>query len=166
MSTIEVRLARLEDERAILELLHTYGRAIDDGLEADFSACWTEDATLVWNVTQHRPQPRFHPRRFDGRAAILEAFRGHTHAPEVFHKHILYAPLIRIEGDRGTVRSTFERHDEGVDGPLIRSFGRYHDEVQRCPDGRWRFTRRDAEIESSVTHPAPRPHDGAPRISR
>ena len=40
---------------------------------------------------------------------------------------------------------------------MVRSFGRYHDTLERCPDGRWRFTARHAEVESTVRMPAPKP---------
>jgi hypothetical protein len=161
MSSLEARLAALEDERAVLEVLHRYGRAIDDGLENEFLDCWTSGATLCWQSSPHRLQPHFVDRRFEGREAIRGAFRAHTHAPDFFHKHILYAPLIQVIGDRATVQSTFERHDESPDGPIIRSFGRYVDEMQRCDDGRWRFTSRISLVENSVTWPAAQADAGA-----
>ena len=103
MSTLEDRIRRLEDERDILATLHTYGRAIDDGLEAAFADCWTEGAVLVWGVSPDRPAIPFTARRFEGRDAIVAAFRGHTHAPEVRHRHLLYAPVMRVAGDQAEV---------------------------------------------------------------
>jgi ketosteroid isomerase-like protein len=148
--TAESRLRLLEDERDVLRTLYAYGSAIDYGLEGEFADCWTEDAVLVWGKTPHRELPQFPVRRFEGRGAIVEAFRAHTHAPELFHKHLLYQPRIRIEGDQAFVESGFGRLDESPEGPVIRSFGRYLDELARCEDGRWRFVRREAEVESVV----------------
>jgi hypothetical protein len=104
---------------------------------------------LVWAVTPER-EIGFADRRLVGREAIAEAFRGHTHAPDVFHKHLLFQPQIRLDGDRASVHSGFARLDEGPAGPVIRSFGRYLDELVRCDDGRWRFAQREASIENSV----------------
>ena len=148
--TVESRLQLLEDERDVLKTLYAYGSAIDYGLEADFADCWTEDAVLLWGKTPHRQLPQFPVRRLEGRDAIVEAFRAHTHAPDLFHKHLLYQPTIRIDGDRAFVRSGFGRLDESPEGPVIRSFGRYVDELVRCADGRWRFESREAEVESVV----------------
>jgi ketosteroid isomerase-like protein len=143
------RLARLEDEAAIRETMYVYGDAIDYGHEQEFLDCWTEDAVLVWAPTPERDVD-FIARRLVGRAAIKEAFRAHTHAPVMFHKHLLFQPQIRLDGDRATVHSGFARLDEGSSGPTVRSFGRYSDTMVRCEDGRWRFSLRDASVESSV----------------
>lgn len=151
---LEERLRHLEDERSILRTLYAYGHAIDYGLEGEFLDCWVESAQLVWRGTPER-ELAYEERRFDGRAAIAEAFRSHTHAPVVFHKHLLHQPQITVGGDRASVESGFARLDETERGPLLRSFGRYRDVLVRCPDGRWRFERREAVIESSVAAGAP-----------
>jgi ketosteroid isomerase-like protein len=130
--------------------LYSYGHAIDYGREEEFLDCWTETAVLVWAPTPER-DVGFVERRLEGRDAIAEAFRGHTHAPAMFHKHLLFQPQIRVDGDRAVVESGFARVDESSGGPVLRSFGRYRDELVRCEDGRWRFVQREAFIENSVT---------------
>jgi hypothetical protein len=146
---VEERLRQIEDRQAILERLATYGRAIDDGLTEAFADCWTADAILEFAPSPHR-ELRFRSRRFSGRAAIMrDFFAVHTHAPELFHKHLIYQPQIVLDGDRATVRSDFERVDESPSGPVVRSFGRYDDELVRCDDGDWRFASRHGEVESS-----------------
>jgi ketosteroid isomerase-like protein len=141
MPTVDERLQRLEDERAILSTLYTYGHAVDYGYEDEWVDCWTEDAVLHWPT---RPGP------LEGREAIAGAFREHTHAPEKFHKHFLVEPRIRLDGDRATVESYYARLDQYEDGPKVRSFGRYRDVLVRCDDGRWRFEERRAENESRL----------------
>lgn len=143
------RLRTLEDREAIRDTMRAYGHAIDYGREQEFLDCWTDAAVLVWAPTPER-DVGFVARRLVGRDAIAEAFRGHTHAPDLFHKHLLFEPQIRLEGDHATVHSGFARLDESAGGPVLRSFGRYDDTLVRCPDGRWRFDRREASIESSV----------------
>jgi hypothetical protein len=130
--------------------LYAYGAAIDYGREEEFLDCWTETAVLVWTPTPER-DVGYVERRLEGRDAIAEAFRGHTHAPAMFHKHLLFQPQIRLDGDRASVASGFARVDESAGGPVLRSFGRYLDELVRCRDGRWRFAQREAFIENSVT---------------
>ena len=138
MPTIEERLARLEDERDILNLLYTYGHALDYGHEQAFMNCWTEDAYLEWTAR---------PASFRGRAEILRAFREHSHAPIARHKHLLIEPLIEIRGDEAEIVSMFARLDSYGGLPKIRTFGRYLDRTRRCPDGRWRITYRKAESD-------------------
>ena len=136
---IEQRLRLLEDERAIVDTLYAYGHAIDYGLRDEWLDCWTETAVLHW---PHES--------YTGREEIARAFDGHSHAPERYHKHVLVEPRIRVDGDRATAESYFTRFDATVDGPLVRSFGRYRDLLVRCDDGRWRFQERRAERESLI----------------
>lgn len=137
--TLEERIRRLEDERDILRTLYMYGHAIDYGYEAEFLDCWAEGAVLRWPFGEPMV----------GHEAIGAAFRNHTHAPTAWHKHVLVAPIVRIEGDRAHVDSIFERLDPYEDGPQIKSFGRYRDVLVRCADGRWRFQERVAELEAN-----------------
>jgi ketosteroid isomerase-like protein len=143
MASVEERLALLEAEREILKTLHTYGHTLDHDLEEEFVDCWVENAVLHW------PDPPF-PEPFRGRAGIREAFRGHTHAPAVYHKHIVVDPRIEIDGETATVESYYTRLDDGPNGPYIFSFGRYRDVLTRCDDGRWRFSERRALKEAKV----------------
>ena len=135
--SLEARIRRLEDEQAILQTMYTYGHGIDYGLEDEFLDCWTDDAVLYWP-----------DREFAGKEALRDAFRGHTHAPDFFHKHVIVEPRIVIDGDRATSDCYFARLDDYDDGPGIRSFGRYRDVLLRCPDARWRFAERRTEREA------------------
>lgn len=134
---IEERLRRLEDEKAILDTLHAYGHHLDYGLEDAWIDCWTEDAVLDW------PGRAF----MRGHAELRAGFRAHSHAPVMYHKHVVIAPMVTLQGDSASVQSMFARLDRYPDGPGIRAFGRYCDKLVRCPDGRWRFTERLPEIE-------------------
>ena len=138
LAALEARLRLLEDERAILRTLHTYGHAIDDGYEDDFVDCWIPGGVLIW--------PGTGPIR--GHAALRAVFRAHSHAPAAWHKHFMVEPLIRMDGDRATADCMFARLDPYAEGPAIKSFGRYRDALIRCADGRWRFTERLAEVEA------------------
>jgi len=137
--SLEARLRLLENERAILQTLYVYGHSLDDGREDVFIDCWTPDAVLHW---PDRPPIR-------GHAALREAFRAHTHAPLAWHKHMLFLPRVRVEGDVAQVDSMFARLDRYAGGPAVRSFGRYRDALLRSEDGRWRLRERVAEREAT-----------------
>jgi hypothetical protein len=102
----------------------------------DYADCWPEDGELSWTARE----------TLKGRAAILSAFRAHTHAPVAFHKHFVIEPLIWIRGDRTNADSMFARLDSYAGIPQMRSFARYRDVLIRCPDGRWRCRERKAEL--------------------
>lgn len=138
---LEERLRRLEDEKAILDTLYAYGHHLDEGLEDAWIDCWTEDAVLDW------PGRAF----MRGHAELRAGFRAHSHAPEMYHKHLVIAPRITLHGDTATAISMFARLDRYPDGPGIRAFGRYRDQLIRCADGRWRIRERLPAIEAART---------------
>ena len=135
---IKERLQLLEDEQSILDTLYAYGHGLDYGHEDAWIDCWTEDAVLDW------PGRAF----MRGHAELRKGFRAHSHAPAMYHKHIVMAPMISINGDKATVSSMFARLDRYPEGPGIRAFGRYRDTLVRCADGRWRFKERLPDIEA------------------
>jgi ketosteroid isomerase-like protein len=83
-----------------------------------------------------------------GHAELRAGFRAHSHAPTMFHKHVVIAPMVTVDGDTATVQSMFARLDRYPEGPGIRAFGRYRDKLVRCADGRWRLKERLPDIEA------------------
>jgi ketosteroid isomerase-like protein len=139
MSSLEERVQRLEDERAIIDRLYAYCTSLDYGHRDEWLDCWTEDGVLAW---PHE--------RFIGRDEIARAFDGHSHAPEAFHKHVIVDPRVRLNGDQATAESYFTRLNDSPEGPAVRSFGRYLDTLVRCDDGAWRIRERRLERESLI----------------
>jgi SnoaL-like domain len=139
VSSLEERLQRLEDERAILDRLHAYCYSLDYGWRDEWLDCWTADAVLAW---PHET--------FTGRDEIGRAFDGHSHAPEAFHKHVVVEPRVRLHGDEATAQSYFARLNDSPEGPVVRSFGRYLDLLSRCDDDVWRISERRLERESLI----------------
>jgi ketosteroid isomerase-like protein len=140
LDAIARRVQALEDDRAILHTLYTYGHGIDYAYEDEWVDGWTEDAVLTW--------PGREP--LHGRGEIGDAYLAQLRATAHRQKHVLVEPRIRLDGDRATVDSYFARLVETPEGPALASFGRYRDVLVRCPDGRWRFAQRVAESESRL----------------
>ena len=83
---------------------------------------------------------------------MSEYFARHTHAPDMWHKHYLVEPIVRLEdSNKAIVESYFARLDEDENGAYIMAFGRYRDRLVKCKDGKWRFLERICEIESRLS---------------
>ncbi len=157
---LEARVARLEDERAIVQTLHRYAHSIDYGDEEGWVDCFTEDG--VFDVRSRLPHQL--KRLISGRAELRQFISGHTRAPELWHKHLLVEPLITLDGDSATCASYLAVVMEHGEEPVLRVFGRYRDRLVRGEDGRWRFRERIAEIES-MRRGLPPFVDGRPQAS-
>jgi ketosteroid isomerase-like protein len=145
-SALAERLARLEDERAIVARLYAYGSAIDYGDRDRFLDCFTADADYV--VTMRlSPEGGF---RFRGRDELGAYFDGHTHAPAAYHKHVTTNPNVSFDGATASATSYFLLVDAApASGPaVVLASGRYVDELVRGTDGRWRIRSRRCEVEN------------------
>jgi ketosteroid isomerase-like protein len=145
-SDIAERLARLEDERAIIATLYAYGAALDYGDRRLFLDCFTPDAEYVV-VMRLGPDASF---RHDGHDALGAYFDGHTHAPDAYHKHITTNPTVAAQGNTATATSYFLRVDATpAAGPaVVLASGRYIDRLTREENGPWRISSRLAEVEN------------------
>ncbi len=153
------RVERLEAERAILDVLHRYGPAIDDGDSAAWAGLFTVDG--VWEV--EGAASRIHL-QLEGRDELRSFAEHHTRAPDAFHKHCVVDPVIDIDVDGGRATSTsyLLRLDGFDDGPTVQSFGRYADVLTRDEDGAWHFARRTVLVESVRPSPFGYRPDRAP----
>ena len=138
-----VRLQALEDQRAILRTLYQYGHCYDYNDYEGFVDCFTEDA--LYDVMDASGQTIIACR---GSAELNDQTRGHSHALSRWTQHLLMEPMVTIDGDTAQSVAYFVRTDD-VDGrPYISTTGRYHDELRRCTDGKWRFATRRAYMEA------------------
>jgi hypothetical protein len=144
LDDLEERLARLEDERAILARLYRYSYALDSGDREAFLDCFTPDHVRIggpggrWTIGGEY--------RYEGIAAMDYYFDSHTHAPELIHVHLLGQPLVEVAGNNGTSHSYLVRIDESPEGPYVDAIAIYDDELVRCPDGQWRIRERRVTI--------------------
>ena len=145
-SELAERLARIEDERAIVARMYASGRAIDYGDRDLFLSCFTPDAD--YQVEKRiSPDGNF---SFHGHAGLVQFFDGHTHAPDAYHKHITVNPDVQCDGDTARASSYFMRVDARGDGPaIVLASGRYVGELVRGADGDWRIRTRRVEVENT-----------------
>jgi hypothetical protein len=158
LDEVLARLRALEAERGVLATLYRYGHALDYGAEADWVDCFMP--TARYEVREPGGGTAGRVRAYDGRDELAAFAARHTRAPERFHKHMVVDPVIAVDGDRATAVSYFMRLDDVGGERVVYAFGRYRDDLVRGEDGRWRFARRIAEVESRRATPAPR--RGAP----
>ncbi|NKQ57818.1 nuclear transport factor 2 family protein [Amycolatopsis sp. K13G38] len=139
---LKARMQALEDRNAIIDTLTQYGQALDYGDFDRLVDCFTDDAVRE----NRRPDGSVH--RWEGRAGTIDFASRHSHAPDLYHKHLALNPHIELHGDTANVVSYMFRFDAG-DGErsFIWGLGRYLDTMKRDPDGRWRIQHRVSEIE-------------------
>jgi len=146
MTALAERVARLEDERAVLATLYAYGSSLDYGDRGGFLDCFTPDADYVVEM-RLGADGNF---RFRGHDELGAYFEGHTHAPDAWHKHVTVNPSVACAGDTATATSYFLRVDAApTSGPaVVLASGRYADELVRADDGKWRIRARRCEVEN------------------
>ncbi|MBH1997534.1 MAG: nuclear transport factor 2 family protein [Sphingomonadaceae bacterium] len=95
--SLATRIAALEDQEAIRDLLARYGPLADAGDCAGAAALWTEDGVYkVGGFGEYR-----------GQSAIRTLLEGENHQSLIHGgaAHILSPPVIALEGDRATARN-------------------------------------------------------------
>lgn len=141
LAELKARIARLEDERAVITTLHRFTHYIDYGREPEFVELFTADG--VFEV-RHRQTGAIARRA--GRAELSRYIAGHTRAPRRFHKHLLLQPVVALEGAIARVESYFAVLEEREGGPYVKTYGRYLDTLAK-EGGSWRFAERIAEVD-------------------
>lgn len=121
------------DGEGVRRTLALYCQLCDDGRFDEWGALYTEDARFLVLGQVH-----------EGPAAI-QAFIEQAQPPERRGKHFMGQSLID-EQDDGTVTAVSDftfiaRTPQG--GYAVTQAGRYHDELVRGDDGRWRFRSRE-----------------------
>jgi 3-phenylpropionate/cinnamic acid dioxygenase small subunit len=140
MGELLARLRRLEDERAILDLIHAYSHGLDGKEYETFMECFTEDGRFAWKPI---PEEVFvidvrGTEQLDGFYRALE-----TRVPGGLEHHALTNPrIVSYDGARARVVSWYVIVRDYGGRPSVRSTGRYLDELVRGDDGRWRIHER------------------------
>jgi hypothetical protein len=157
LSALTARVQELEDERAVRATLQRYCHAIDHGDEAVWVDLFVPDARVETHESQAVGTPPAPP--LLGHHWLARVAARHTRAPEKWHQHVVANLMITIHGDTARVESYFFLLMDEAGEREIAVFGRYHDQLVRCADGRWRFQERIIHVDStngrSVMRPRP-----------
>jgi hypothetical protein len=119
----------MSDHEAIRRVIALYAQLLDDQRFDDIGGLFTEDGALPWGG-----------RTLQGRAEIVAGLPA-TQPPERGRiKHLVFSPVIDIEGRQAAAWSDVIVSLVPPDGPAEMSFvGRYHDRF-RHEGGRWRIS--------------------------
>jgi uncharacterized protein (TIGR02246 family) len=132
-------------EESIRRTLAQYCQLCDEGRFAEWIDLFTPDARF-----------RVMGRTTAGRDEIL-AFMETAQSPERRGRHMISEPVIAAEPDAGRARAWTDY--VFVDrSTTVTSVGRYHDELARGDDGRWRFALREIVFlggEPDLAQPPP-----------
>jgi hypothetical protein len=146
------RLRALEDEKAILATIHQFGHAMDGGEHERWVDCFTPDATYDVRVGAQSAATSDRSSSTTGAEALRAFAESRSPSPASVARHLVVEPVIEISGDEASATSYFVRIElfpgDPEPAPFVRSFGRYHDGLVRCDDGRWRIAHRRSEVDA------------------
>ena len=120
----------MSDKDEIRELLARYCFALDAERFEEMAALFTQDG--VWETAFGTGT---------GRVGIVAQARAIATAPRPRRVHLTTNIVIDLDGDTATARSNWALIQNGPDGPVIGSGGRYADRLAKV-DGRWLFRHR------------------------
>ena len=147
IAELQHRVQRLEDERAIGALMVRYAESLDYGDNEQWASTFAADGHFDVRM---RGEAMFHHR---GTEALAAFAAGHTHAPDVYHKHFLSIPSVEfVDDDSATARTYFTMLHERPTGPIVLVIGRYLDRLVRGETG-WVFAERVVDMEALPPSP-------------
>lgn len=131
-----------DDREAIERTITLYSHLVDFGRYDEWGDLFTEDAEAatvggiqVWGDGAPLPTPR-------GRQAIVDFVRGNVEPMREKGVHLMHMPgkpVIELDGDSARAWWTYVVVATTADSINVAATGRYHTELVRCGDGRWRF---------------------------
>jgi ketosteroid isomerase-like protein len=134
-------LARLLDERDVVERLYAYCEAADAETPDAFLDCFTEDGEFTYRASADA-QPSITCR---GRRELERWFRERLPVvpPGTMH-HTTVHPTVTVDGDHAESTSHYISIRARDGALIVASTGAYRDRLVRCEDGRWRFVERQS----------------------
>lgn len=139
--TIEERLQRLEDDRAIRDLKSRYLRACD-----------TQDPETVRDCLIPEAQIRYEGfPDFDSRDAFVDIYAQLGCVPGVFDIHHAANGVISFDSpDRATGQWALTFHNINLAHRLLTQFGIEYDDVYVRRDGRWQIAETTSRRKSAL----------------
>jgi ketosteroid isomerase-like protein len=108
-----------------------YAHLLDDGRVDECAALFADGATLSFWGQVHQ-----------GHAALRAVFAQIVEGMGGTGRHLVGTPVIDVDGHTARAWTDFAGTNAGDDGVVIRATGRYYDELECSPDGRWRLSAR------------------------
>jgi uncharacterized protein (TIGR02246 family) len=122
----------LEEKDAIRDVLSEYCFCLDGGLHEEMAMLFTPDG--VWETAFGSGRGR------NGIRELLSRI-GRPGGVEPRSVHVVGNVVIKIDGDRATVRSNWLEPQNSRRGPVIEAAGAYYDVMVKI-DGKWLFEHR------------------------
>jgi uncharacterized protein (TIGR02246 family) len=135
-ATLEQRLRRLEDEKAIANLLLEYGRTLDARDFAAYAALFAADGEWKGALGSFKGPKAI-------QAEMERIFAGAKDIPKGQNFHAMSNFVIDVQGDRATAKSVFVFYQMEGNRPNATVAGRYEDILVRV-NGAWKFQQRNA----------------------
>lgn len=160
--TLEQRIARLEDEREIKDILHHYTRCVDRGDVAGIASCYTEDGCFI-------PSDKSVP--ISGKSAIFAVFTKLLDPNVKTSAHYITNQQLDFVSDNEAVVFAYFYANKSFNGGREDELtcGGYELRVVRESDGEWRikshkcfFTRQDGSNNGHFAENLNRPWPPVP----
>lgn len=133
---LEQRVALMEDERAIREVLVLYGEYLDARDYGRFASLFASDGVWTGGFGSAQGPAAIRALLEENMGVVAEGFINR----EAFH--LMTSMVVHLDGDRATARSRYQSFRAGPEGqPYILYSGRYFDELVREETG-WKIRRR------------------------
>lgn len=133
VAALAARVADLEDRWALLQLVATYGPAVDSGRSEVVAGLWTEDG--VYDVDTPGPL------RGRGEIRAMVEGEGHQGLIHAGAGHVMSLPHIEVDGDRAVATNHSRLYTNRGDGFGVWRVCANRWECVRTPEG-WRIETR------------------------
>jgi len=151
METLEVRVRRLEDQRAIQDVIYNFSWGTDRNRRETFLDVFTDDALLHFKPGPGVPQGSLPPEPIIGREQLIAFYERRQRGQDPWPKHVNVNAIIKVDGDEATAESAIIFFLERAGVAELVSTGRYLDKFRRCADGKWRIYERIGHVDTLKT---------------
>ncbi len=144
---LEARIAELEDQVQIYQVMSSYGPLVDSGDAEGTAALWVEDGLYDWGGGATPGPDGTVKEGAEGaafsQAAVADMVRGPYHQ-QIIHEgagHVIGLPHVVLKGDAAVATSYSRLYRRDGDNFRVWRVGANRWEFVRTPDG-WRIKRR------------------------
>ena len=149
--SLEERVQRLEDQRAIQEVIYSFSWGTDQNRREMFLDVFTEDGILHFKPSLGLQKNSLPSEPIIGRDQLIAFYERRQRGQDPWPKHVNVNAIIRVDGDEATAESVIIFFLERGAVPELVSTGRYLDKLRRCADGKWRIAHRIGDVDSLKT---------------